>query len=389
MDLQSIVNTKETETLEAKLAAGGLPDSLWETYSAFANTNGGVILLGVEESRDKTLHLHGVTDPDGMVAEFWQMVRTPSKCSADVLRPGGVYVQNEDGKDIIVIEVPRADRRDKPVYINGDILQGTYRRSGEGDYHCTEQEIKAMLQDKEEITRDTLPLAELGSEAFDEATVRDFRGRVRRMRPNDPANELNDEEFLVNYGAAVKDRTGLHPTGGGLLVLGKREYIVREFTHFYLEYREYEKDDAEPHIKLTSMTDSDCRNLYNFYFCTAEKLISGQPRSVEKAVSAALANALIHANYYNKFGIVVEKRDQNVMISNPGGIRVSLKDSMSKNSDPRNREVARLFAGVGIGSGKGEGMGFIRNQENCKVVEKFDPDMVVFTWQGKRIAAPR
>lgn len=70
-------------------------------------------------------------------------------------------------------------------------------------------------------------------------------------------------------------------------------------------------------------------------------------------------------------------------------MRVSLKDSVSKNSDPRNREVARLFAGVGIGSGKGEGMAFIRNQENCKVVEKFDPDMVVFTWQGKRIAAPR
>lgn len=389
MDLQSIVNTKETETLEAKLAAGGLPDSLWETYSAFANTNGGTILLGVEESKDKTLHLHGVKDPDNMVAEFWQMVRTPSICNADVLKPGGVYVQNEDGKDIIVIEVPRADRRDKPVYINGDIWQGTYRRSGEGDYHCTEQEIKAMLQDKKDITRDTLPLSKMGREVFDETTLKNFRERVCKIRPNDPANSLSDDEFLVNYGAAAKDRTGLHPTGGGLLVLGKREHIVREFPHFYLEYREYEKDNDNPHIKLTSINDDACKNLYSFYFCTVEKLIAGKPKGVEKAVSAALANALIHANYYNKFGIIVEKRDQNVMISNPGGMRVSLKDSMSKNSDPRNKEVAKLFAEVGIGSGKGEGMSFIRNQKNCKVVEKFDPDMVVFTWQGKRIAAPR
>lgn len=175
-------------------------------------------------------------------------------------------------------------------------------------------------------------------------------------------------------------------------MLGSTEYITREFTHFYLEYREYERDaDEEPKEKLTSRSSEHCTNLYQFYCFVVSKLIVGKPKQIERAISAALANALIHANYYNKFGIIVEKRDQNITITNPGGMRVSLREQAQekKSSDPRNSEVARLFASVGIGSGTGEGMGFIRRQEECTVEERFDPDMVVFTWQGKRIAASR
>ncbi|SCJ48570.1 Uncharacterised protein [uncultured Eubacterium sp.] len=60
----------------------------------------------------------------------------------------------KDGLIGIAIKVPRADRNQKPIYINNNILSGTYRRNHEGDYHCTESEIKNMLRDQSDVSQD-------------------------------------------------------------------------------------------------------------------------------------------------------------------------------------------------------------------------------------------
>lgn len=76
---------KENNRLEAKRALGGLPESIWESYSAFANTQGGVILLGVEEYSDKSLHAVELPDPDKLISDFWNGVNNRQKVSVNIL----------------------------------------------------------------------------------------------------------------------------------------------------------------------------------------------------------------------------------------------------------------------------------------------------------------
>ena len=63
-DIQLLDTYREDNRLEAKKARGGLPHSLWETYSAFANTDGGLILIGANEQQDGTLIPTGLTEEE-------------------------------------------------------------------------------------------------------------------------------------------------------------------------------------------------------------------------------------------------------------------------------------------------------------------------------------
>ena len=162
IDFSKLEQYRENNRIEAKKALGGLPKSIWETYSAFANTYGGIILLGVEERADKSLHPVDLPDPDRLIREFWDIVNNPNKTSVNILSARDVFVQEVDGAHIVVIRVPRAERSYKPVYVDGNPLC-TYRRNGEGDYRCTREEYQAMVRDASVRTQDMLVLNEMDS----------------------------------------------------------------------------------------------------------------------------------------------------------------------------------------------------------------------------------
>ena len=154
LDFHSINKYRENNRIEAKKAVGGLPQSMWETYSAFANTIGGIILLGVEELPDKSLNTVSLPNPEELVQQFWNIINNKQKVSVNILHDNNVQIIKVDGNRIVTIEIPRANRHDKPVYIGDNPFTDSYRRNGEGDYHCTETEVRNMIRDSGDISQD-------------------------------------------------------------------------------------------------------------------------------------------------------------------------------------------------------------------------------------------
>jgi ATP-dependent DNA helicase RecG len=100
VDILARLDWTEYGELEFKSARGGVPKSLWETYSAMANTEGGLILLGVEDDGE----VSGVSKPDKLRQQFWDLANNRGKISANLLADSDVSEQQIDGKTILMID---------------------------------------------------------------------------------------------------------------------------------------------------------------------------------------------------------------------------------------------------------------------------------------------
>ena len=145
IDLKRLGLYRESRCLEAKRALGGLPESLWETYSAFANAS----LLGVGENPDKSFRILELLDPEELLEEFWAILRNPEYVSVNLLKEEDVQVLREEGRCIIAIFVPEAPPEQKPVHLLRDPWRHSYRRVGEADKRCSREEVEQMLKGRD------------------------------------------------------------------------------------------------------------------------------------------------------------------------------------------------------------------------------------------------
>src|SRR3546814_96542 len=157
------------------LFKGELPKDFWPTYSAFANTRGGIVLLGIQEKADNPFRIAGLSNIEKIRTEFFNTLNNPSKVSINLLDDSHVCVQELAGKQILKIRIPAASRKQKPVFINGQPLTGTYRRLHDGDRHSDEETVRRMFAEQVEDSRDERIFPDFNLDDIDLASLRIYQ----------------------------------------------------------------------------------------------------------------------------------------------------------------------------------------------------------------------
>ena len=382
IDLQRVEKYRENNRIEAKKALGGLPKSLWETYSAFANTLGGVILLGVKEERDKSLHPVCLPNPERLLEEFWTIINDKTKVSANILTQNHVEIVGVGESRFIAITVPRATRQDRPIYIGADPLVGSYKRNGEGDYRCEAEEIQQMLLEAAKPVKDMRPLARLDMSALDKDSVELYRQTVLKMKPRTPLLNVSEREFLEKLGVIAKDEHGvLRPTPAGLLTLGDTKAIKETYPHFRLRFEEKIQSNSKE-IKQETR-EENVFTFFNRVNARILELLQNADTDAKTSATEALTNCLVNADYRARSGVYITYKRTEIVFTNPGGFKVGVERAKQGGvSSPRNAGLSALFRQIGVGNGTGSGIPdifslWMKNGRGMPVIcESFHPERV-------------
>ncbi|NCS61781.1 MAG: transcriptional regulator, partial [Rhodoferax sp.] len=324
--LAALTQLRESVALECKLAAGrdgkgSLPEDFWPTYSAFANTNGGLILLGLRETQGRFI-VQGLDHPDKLRAELFNNLNNRQKVSANLLTDAQVYELALEGKKLLAVEVPRAQRKQRPVHLTRNPFDGhTYRRLNEGDRPLPDEDVRRMVAEQVQDSRDAHILQHFGLKDVDLDSLKAYRNIFRADKPDHPWLALDDQDFLQMLGGWREDRvSGEHGlTVAGLLMFGRWGSMVEALPMYFVDYQERPADYASTTRWLDRIVPDGTwsGNVFDFYRRVVNKLtadikvpfvLKGDTRQddtpTHKALREALVNCLVHADFTGRISVL-------------------------------------------------------------------------------------
>lgn len=360
---------EEALELEFKAARKALPKDVWPTVSAFSNTNGGWIILGVSEEED-TFTIQGVTNASEILKTFYDLIRDSHKISYPVCGADDSAIETLGGRKIIVLRIPAASRKVRPIYINGNPYTGTFVRRHSGDYRCNKQEVDRMMREASDVATDSTVLSHFDWDDLDHDALARYRRRYQTLHPEVPWNHYDDQRFLQAVGGFRRDKESGQQgiTVAGLLLVGRPEAIREWRTRHLIDFR------LAP---ATSGYDNrwDDRvvwegNLLGAFEAIYPRLIADQPTPfrleggtridespIHVVLREALVNLLVHADYAETQASLIVRSLEEYSFRNPGSSRVQEADLLTGDrSDPRNPELVRMFRLIGLAEEAGTGI---------------------------------
>ncbi|MFS8100537.1 putative DNA binding domain-containing protein [Lentzea alba] len=343
----------EMSEVEVESSAGGLPRSAAETMSEFANTNGGTLVLGLDEADGfRPVHL---ADPAKLRDDLAALA---SDCLHPPLRIA-VEVVELEGMPLVVAEIDPLPSDHRPCYVDSKgIATGSYVRVGDGDRRMTQAEIGLAIANRGQPRYDL--------EAVPEAVIGDldrvaFGRTIERVRQTSRAfRDMDEVTALERLRVLVRTENGtLVPSLGGLLTFGV--YPQQHFPQLTVSVVVYSGAETGPRFDDNPVIRGPIPELVSETMAVLRRHMrvrthvdgSGRREQLDypmEAVREAVVNALLHRDYSGGTRgtqVQIELHPDRLLVRSPGGLfgPVVLEDLGTEGvSSSRNAFLASLLS---------------------------------------------
>ncbi|MBQ9002868.1 MAG: putative DNA binding domain-containing protein [Eggerthellaceae bacterium] len=361
--------------VEAKACQSALSHDVWETVSAFANTAGGTILLGVSE-RDDFAPVRGFVI-DKVLDQFISGMGDAGS-GARVANPPRYSPERHelDGLPVLAIEIEPLEFELRPCYIiEKGIAAGSYKRVDDRDIRLSAAELYSMTNVMKPSTADAEAVDGTSIDDLDDSLVDALIGQASVMAPKAMRNARTTPTRLARLGALKSDGRA---TLAGLLTCGA--YPQQHFPSAVVDVAVHAGvDKAMPGSPrfldrvrcegpLGEVVDDAARAVFRNLRIMSVVRGTGRvdiPEVPLEVLREAIANAVVHREYSPLFAgtpVQVDVYADRVEVISPGGLWggktiENLDDGQSRCRNASLMRLAALLPMAGDGGKVAEGGG--------------------------------
>lgn len=309
---------------------------------AFANTNDGIIYIGIDDSGN----VIGLKNANKDLESLSGMIREGIK--SDLTLYTKIYIERIENKDIIIVKVSEAPN--KPYYLSDKGLKtsGVYLRHGNVSVQANEEVIKKLL-------------IESNSNSFENniSNIQDLHFNYLREIFKRHNIEIDDNKFkTLNITNLNNEYTNL-----GLLLSDECPYSIK--CAIFNGNNKLEFKDRKEFTGSVLKQANDTFEYLDLYNKTKGKIIGLERIDTkdypEYALRESLLNAIIHRDYNFTGSILISLFDDHFEITSLGGLvkGLSIEDLYNGVSESRNPNLANIFYRLKYVESFGTGIGRI------------------------------
>ena len=381
-EIQNLIREKESVELKSSLS---LINEIIETVSAFSNTMGGKIVIGIDDAG----RIKGVEIGKGTIENLTNRV---SQNTDPKIHPR-ISVKEVEGKKIIVIEVKES--LDRLVLAFGR----PFKRVGKSTMRIGKDEYERLILEKhkERFQFDKQICEEANLEDIDGRNVKAYLKLREKNRNISSKIKIPLDQLLTN----IKAATDKKPTNAGILFFGKNP--LKFISHAQLRLVRIKGvkiygnilDRLDSNGTLWEMVDQAeefiRKNIRLLGFRTEKSFRREDKFDYPiRALREAIINGLIHRDYFNLADVRVFIFDDRIEVVSPGPFPEGVTPKKPKHK-PVNKILSDLMYDIGYIEKYGSGI-YLENElclknGNPKPVYELDPiqTKVIFKSQVKDV----